>query len=194
MKLLENLNFYLASGSPRRQMLLHQIGIQPIVRVPQQPEEKRLNESPEESVLRLSFQKAKEISRQVESSSLVLGADTIVCLDELSLGKPKNREDAFQILSSLSGRTHEVYTGVTVLYQSRLYQEAVRTQVTFAELSDQEICQYIESGEPMDKAGAYGIQGQGAVFVEKIDGCYFNVVGLPLHILWKILLDAGAVK
>lgn len=194
MRLLEDLTFYLASGSPRRLMLLNQIGIEPVVKVPQQIEEKRLDECPEELVLRLSFQKAKEIFEQVDSYSLVLGADTIVYLDGKMLGKPTSKEDAFHILSSLSGRIHEVYTGLAVFYQDKIYQRAVKTKVSVGKLSDEEIYRYIETGEPMDKAGAYGIQGQGSVFIEKIDGCYFNVVGLPLHSLWKILQDAGALK
>lgn len=194
MRLLEGLTFYLASGSPRRLILLNQIGIEPIVKIPQRIEEKGLDESPEELVLRLSFQKAKEIFEQVNPSSLVLGADTIVYLDGKILGKPTSKEDAFHILSSLSGRIHEVYTGLAVFYQDKIYQKAIKTKVAFGKLSDEEIYQYIETGEPMDKAGAYGIQGQGAVFIEKIDGCYFNVVGLPLHSLWKILQDAGALK
>lgn len=194
MKLLAGLTFYLASGSPRRQMLLNQIGIEPTVKIPQQTEEKRLDESPEELVSRLSFQKAKEIFDQVDSSSLILGADTIVYLDGKVLGKPESKEDAFHILSSLSGRTHEVYTGLAVFYQNKVHQKVVKTKVTFGKLSGEEIYEYIESGEPMDKAGAYGIQGQGSVFIEKIDGCYFNVVGLPLHSLWKILQDAGALE
>lgn len=194
MKLLTDLTFFLASGSPRRKTLLNLIGIQPIVKVPQQVEEKLPDESPEESVLRLSFQKAEEIFQQVDPSSLVLGADTIVYLDGKILGKPESKEEGFHFLSSLSGQTHEVYTGLTVFYQNKIYQKAVKTEVTFEKLSDEEIYRYIESGESMDKAGAYGIQGQGAVFVKRIDGCYFNVVGLPLHILWKILQDAGALE
>lgn len=145
----------------------------------------------EEYVKELSFGKANEIAKEKKEDSLIIAADTIVTIDGKILGKPKDREDAANMLRTLSGRCHEVYSGITVMKSgdSKVLKEAVCTKVYFSELSEETIAAYVESGEPMDKAGAYGIQGYGGVFTEKIEGCFYNVVGLPLNRLNKMLRE-----
>lgn len=169
----------LASGSPRRKELLQQANLSFEVKVSSIEETFDPNESPEKIAMNLALQKAKDVLKD-ESDAIVIGADTIVVLKNNILGKPKNEADAYEMLSSLSGQTHHVVTGVAICsaHKEKVFYE--KTSVTFWELSSQEIEQYIESKDPMDKAGAYGIQTLGALFVKKIDGDYFSVVGLPL--------------
>lgn len=141
-------------------------------------------------VIDLSKGKALEISRQyMNEDVLIIGCDTIVAFDGRVLGKPKDKEQAFQMLKDLSGNTHGVYSGITLINpkNSIIMSEGIYTEVRFSELSDDEIWNYIRTGEPMDKAGAYGIQGFGGIFVEEIKGCYYNVVGLPINKLNKML-------
>lgn len=143
--------------------------------------------SPEEAVLSLSEQKAGEIFRE-NRGEVIVAADTIVAIDGKILGKPADEKDAFSMLKTLSGRVHEVFTGVCVIFASgkkeRFFEE---TKVEFYELSDEAIAAYIKTGEPMDKAGAYGIQGKGALLVKRIDGDYYNVMGLPVARLLRVL-------
>ena len=143
--------------------------------------------SPEEAVLALSEQKADEIYRE-NRGEVIVAADTIVAIDGKILGKPADEKDAFAMLKTLSGRVHEVFTGVCVIFanghKERFFEE---TKVEFYELSDKEIADYIKTGEPMDKAGAYGIQGKGALLVKGIDGDYYNVMGLPVARLLRVL-------
>lgn len=143
--------------------------------------------SPEDAVVLLSEQKAEEIYRE-NRGEIIVAADTVVAIDGRILGKPADEKDAFAMLKTLSGRAHEVFTGVCVIFangrKERFFEE---TKVEFYELSDGEIAEYIKSGEPMDKAGAYGIQGKGALLVKRIDGDYFNVVGLPVARLLRVL-------
>ncbi|MBL4934012.1 Maf-like protein [Clostridium paridis] len=145
----------------------------------------------EEYVKTLSYGKAKEISKSSIKDSLIIAADTIVSIDGKILGKPKDKQEAVNMLKTLSGREHKVYSGITVINSnsSKIIQDAVCTTVYFSVLSDEEILSYVETNEPMDKAGAYGIQGHGGIFVEKIDGCFYNVVGLPLNRLSKIIKE-----
>lgn len=147
--------------------------------------------SPSEAVIKIANTKALEVAKKAESGDLVIAADTLVCLDGEFLGKPESREDAFRMLRSLSGRSHTVYTGVSVICGSRSLDEAEATTVSFRELSDSEILNYIETGEPMDKAGAYGAQGLGSLFIKGIDGDFFNVMGLPLCRLGLMLRAFG---
>lgn len=185
-----DMEFYLASGSPRRFELLRQIGITPHVIVPEGVEEAgRVWESPSEMVKNLSLEKAREVAGKVPLDGWILGADTIVFQGENIFGKPRNKEDARRILEELSGKTHQVLTGLTLIFQDKLLQSITVTKVHFHTLSESDIDDYLFTGESMDKAGAYGIQGKGAVFVKKIDGCYFNVVGLPLSTLWKMMKE-----
>jgi septum formation protein len=182
----------LASNSPRRLMLLRQIGIEPAVIPSHVPEDLREGESPEDAALRLAVAKASEVVRNFQEG-LVIGADTIVVIDGRQLGKPRDEDDARAMLRLLSGRTHTVITGLAVIdaKSSAVKSTLVRTKVRFKPLTDEDIEAYIATGDPMDKAGAYGIQGRAAAFIEGIEGCYSNVVGLPLSELMDILKTLG---
>lgn len=184
----------LASASPRRRELLEQIGA--VFEVcPAKGEEKITKSEPGEAAEELSRQKCREIFQTLSSDATVIGADTIVVLDGKILGKPRSKEEAVQMLSTLRGRTHQVFTGVTVMdregekVQTVTFHES--TQVSFYPMSDREIEEYVRDGEPMDKAGAYGIQGKGAVFIREIRGDYNNVVGLPVAKLYQELKNMG---
>lgn len=181
----------LASASPRRRELLTMLGLDFKV-VPAVGEEASVSgKTPAEAVLALSLAKAEEVEKLCAREDTVIAADTVVFLDGEILGKPSDREDAFRMLSRLSGREHEVYTGVTVIRDGNTVSEYERTAVYFRGLTEREIDSYIATGEPMDKAGAYGAQGIGSLFVERIDGDFFNVMGLPLCRLSKILSGMG---
>lgn len=182
----------LASNSPRRLELLRQIGIEPLIAPSHIPEAPREGESPEDAALRLAVEKAVKVARQF-GEGLVIGADTIVVVDGEQLGKPRDSDDAQRMLGLLSGRSHTVITGLAVINArtSDIKKTIVRTRVRFKPLSGEEIKSYIATGDPMDKAGAYGIQGRAAAFIEGIDGCYSNVVGLPLGELAEILKSFG---
>jgi len=171
----------LASQSPRRRELLAQIGLEFTV-IQSDCEELMVGETPEEIVQGLSYQKAQAVASHVEAGCVVLGADTVVVLDGEILGKPKDENDAFRMLKELQGRAHMVYTGVTLLWTGaeKRVSFAEGTKVFVWPMTDQEIWNYIATKEPMDKAGAYGIQGRFAAFIEKIEGDYPNVVGLPI--------------
>jgi septum formation protein len=176
----------LASGSPRRKELLEQIGIEFKVIKSECDEDFDESLSPDEAVKVLSLRKSRDVFER--TGGIVIGADTVVAIDGRILGKPKDEEDAFDMLKLLSGRTHSVFTGLTVIKsKADITTVSVETKVTFKELDDNVIREYISTGEPMDKAGAYGIQAKGEVFAEKIDGDFFNVVGLPVSKLWDIL-------
>ena len=181
----------LASQSPRRRELLHRF-VADFKVITDDSEEKMMDgEQPAEVVKRLAMQKAENVSAKVVEPALVLAADTVVALDGKILGKPKNETEAFSMLSALSGRTHTVFTGLAVLdtVSGKRALSFESTNVKFRGLTKTEILDYISSGEPMDKAGAYGIQELGALLVEGIEGDYFNVVGLPLCKLGKILKE-----
>lgn len=187
--------FILASASPRRRELLKQIGVAFEV-MPAKGEEVITKEQPEQAVMELSRQKAEEIAAGIQDEQvLVLGADTVVVYDGKILGKPKDETDARAMLSMLSGRTHSVFTGVTVIVirngKSEIHSFYEETKVTMYPMTDAQISYYIQTGEPMDKAGAYGIQGKGAVFIEKINGDYNNVVGLPVAKIFYKMLESG---
>ena len=171
----------LASSSPRRRYLLRLVRLKHRVIHPGVREEEHSDEDPVRHVLRLSMLKALSVSDNL-GQGYVLGADTIVVLDGAILEKPEDRDDARSMLSRLCGRYHEVYTGLTLVDagSGAQVQGYERTLVRIRKMSPAEIDAYIGTGEPMDKAGSYGIQGFGAAIVEKVDGCYFNVVGLPI--------------
>lgn len=179
----------LASQSPRRRELLGRLVADFSVMADDSEEVVISGEKPEDTVQRLARQKAENVARAVEEDALVLAADTVVALDGRILGKPAHVREARQMLADLSGREHRVYTGIAVLDTAAgvLAVDYEMTRVRFRTLSEDEIQRYIDSGEPMDKAGAYGIQELGALFVEGVDGDYFNVVGLPLCKLGKML-------
>jgi septum formation protein len=172
----------LASRSPRRQLLLRQLGLTFEVRESGVGESFAELQSPVDHVNILSHRKAADVGQNY-SDAFVIGADTIVVLGDAILGKPVDPEDATRMLTILSGRTHRVYTGFTILDRpsDQFLTDYAVTEVTFRKLIPEEIVAYIRTGSPMDKAGAYGIQDDyGAVFVEKIDGCFYNVVGFPV--------------
>ena len=183
--------FVLASKSPRRKALLKSIGINAEI-VPARIDESIFSGlEPEKMVRELAMLKAAEVARSFGKNTVVIGADTCVCLDNKVFGKPHTIEEAKSMLRMLQGKTHEVYTGYCVFdcTTKNAVSRSERTLVTFKSLSEEEIDAYVKTREPMDKAGAYGIQEKGAVFVEKIEGDYFNVVGLPLCALSKLLSE-----
>lgn len=175
----------LASQSPRRKALMELFRLPFIVRVADIDESMDPGKAPEDEVARVSRTKAAAVERM--QSDIVVAADTIVVCDGRILGKPKSETEALQMLRLLSGRTHQVMTGLTVLRGDNLCNFTQITQIRFRPLSDREILAYIRTGEPMDKAGAYGIQGGAALFVEDIQGDYYNVMGLPVCRLGQIL-------
>ncbi|GAU77415.1 septum formation protein Maf [Fusibacter sp. 3D3] len=146
-------------------------------------------EKPEQIVMGLSFEKTYQVA-QLEPDAIIIGSDTIVYLNEV-LGKPEDKAEAYRMLRKLSGKTHDVYTGIAVICESQKIKRVdyVKTKVDFKDLSEAEINAYIETGEPLDKAGAYAIQGQGALLVNQIQGDYFSVMGLPLSKLNQIMID-----
>ncbi len=176
----------LASKSPRRSEILKNAGIDFIVRVADADETIEKGTKPEDAVKILAERKARAVERAKDET--VLGADTVVVLDGNILGKPRNREDAFRMLRSLSGREHSVFTGVCAVSENNSVVFAVETKVEFFELSDREIDEYIDTKECDDKAGAYGIQGLASKFVKGIKGDYFNVVGLPISSIYEKIL------
>lgn len=182
----------LASASPRRHELLKQIGLRFEVII--KPVDETLDEhlSPQDAVCELAYRKAREAA-SAEDNAIVIGADTVVVNNGIILGKPLDCEDAVNALRSLSGSTHVVITGFSVLdtATNKVIKDSETSEVVFRELTEQEILSYVSSGEPMDKAGSYGIQGLGAIFVERINGCYFNIVGLPLTKVALALKDFG---
>ena len=181
----------LASQSPRRKELLGRMGLEFVTQASKIDESAFDGLEARELVATLSREKAQWIARQLDGETLVIGADTVVVRDGAALGKPKDAEDAVAMLLSLSGRDHQVCTGVTVCRGDRVLTQVEETQVTFRELTEAEVRQYVSTGEPMDKAGAYGIQGLGGLLVEGIRGDYFNVVGLPVCRLGQMLKDFG---
>ncbi|GAA0065315.1 MAG: Maf-like protein [Clostridium perfringens] len=180
----------LASKSPRRVEILEKI-VKEFEVVESNFDENTIDFKGdiEKYVKDLSRNKAIEVSKGLNEPSIVIAADTVVFQEGKVLEKPKNEEDAFSMLSSLSGNTHKVYSGICLIntYNDTVVTDCDCTEVRFSELNPRQIRNYINSGEPMDKAGAYGIQGLGGAFVEGIKGCYYNVMGLPLNKLYKAL-------
>lgn len=184
----------LASASPRRLALLGQVGIEAQVQPADFAEAGGQAAESRQVALRNACGKCAAVAAQAGDSLPVVAADTIVVIDNDILGKPADAAAAQAMLQRLSGRTHQVMTGVAVRYQGRQLAQVCVTDVTFRSLREQEIAAYVATGEPLDKAGAYGIQGRGAVLVEQIHGCYNNVVGLPLTMLYLMLEEIGAMK
>ena len=186
------MDIILASQSPRRKELLGQMGFKGFkINVPDVDETIEGNLPPAMIVEELSLRKARAVAEDADEDDLIIAADTVVALDGAVLGKPEDEGSAFSMLSALSGNRHYVYTGVTVMQGEKVVTQHEMTTVTFRELDPEEISNYIATGEPMDKAGAYGIQGLGALLVSGIDGDYFNVMGLPVYRLGRILADFG---
>lgn len=180
----------LASQSPRRREILERAGFEFTVRAAGIPEEPEPGETPVAYVKRLSRTKASAVARAEDE--VILGADTVVVLDEHILEKPRDFADAARMLRMLSGRTHAVLTGICLVANGSTVEDYAETRVHFLELSEAEIEGYVASGEPMDKAGGYAIQGLASKFIDRIEGCYFNVVGLPVALVYQRLLGFSA--
>ncbi len=187
-----HMELILASKSPRRRALLEQMGLTDFrIVVPDIEEYMDRDLPPAELVRQISEEKARAVAAQVGPEAVVIAADTVVALDGAVLGKPADKEEAFRMLSLLSDSRHQVYTGLTVLHGEQCDSVWEETAVTFRALTAEEIEAYIATGEPMDKAGAYGIQGYGALFIKGISGDYYNVMGLPVCRLGQILARLG---
>lgn len=187
----------LASASPRRKELLEKAGVSFTV-MPASSEEKITSQDPEEAVQELASGKAVAVAQTVgcqPQGTLIIGSDTVVVSEKKILGKPADRADAIETLQKLQGNTHQVYTGVTVLERTgeewKAYTFSECTDVTFYPVTEEEICAYVDTGEPMDKAGSYGIQGLWGIYVKGICGDYNNVVGLPVARLFYEMKKAG---
>jgi len=180
----------LSSGSPRRKELLSLLGIDFQIKVPQIHEIQKPGEAPEDFCSRVSCEKAMEVSHEYPDS-LIIAADTIVVINGMILGKPRDTDEARDFLFLLQGREHEVLTAYTILSGPKCKTNVVRTMVLFKEMSPEEISWYISTGEPMDKAGAYALQGIGSIFIDRIQGSYTNVIGLPLSHLYFDLKGYG---
>lgn len=191
MVLKQNKKVVLASASPRRKELLLNVGISFECFSPSVSEMSLVENKGNVVVMHNALEKAKSFSRE---GWAVIGADTAVYLDGKGFGKPKNKEQAVQFLRELSGKEHTVYTGIALVEGGFEVTKVVETKVKFRELSENEIYSYVESGSPLDKAGAYGIQDFGGVFVEEIKGDYFNVVGLPISSVYNLLLENKVIE
>lgn len=181
----------LASASPRRKELLAQINCKFICR-PSSCEELTFKDepNPKELVKKNAILKAKASLNKNNPNEIILGSDTVVALNNIIYGKPHDEKEAFSMLKNLSGKTHQVHTGIALIKNEQIFSDVCTTDVTMKSLSDQEILNYIQTKEPQDKAGAYAIQGLASIFIEKINGCYFNVVGLPLNCLYNLCKKA----
>jgi septum formation protein len=179
----------LASQSPRRREILAIAGLSFVVRVPSVAEERKNHETAAHYVRRLAREKAVAVERAEDE--LVLSADTVVVINGTILEKPRDAADAARMLHLLSGCEHEVLTGICLVGTSQTVVDTATTRVRFVPLDDQEIANYVASGEPMDKAGGYAIQGLASKFIDRIEGCYFNVVGLPIALVYRRLKEVG---
>ena len=184
------MSIVLASASPRRRELLEMMGLEFEI-IPAKDELDAEGLSPADAVAKIALGKALSVAKLRDENDLIIAADTLVCLNGELLGKPKDEDEAFEMLKKLSGNEHQVYTGIAVSRGGKSASGAEMTKVRFCKMSDEDIRNYIATAEPMDKAGAYGIQGKGAVFIEGIEGDYFNVMGLPLHSLSLMLKEFG---
>ena len=185
------MNIILASASPRRRELLERMGLRFTVRTADHDETMDLSADPEAEVRRVSLLKARAVEQLCAKEDLIIAADTIVVCQGRILGKPADEAEAYEMLRLLSGREHRVITGLCVLKDGISYCHSEVTHLSFVELTDQQIRAYIATGEPMDKAGAYGIQGKASIFVPGIRGDYYNVMGLPVCALAQILEKCG---
>ena len=182
----------LASQSPRRREIMDQMGLSYTTEVCTEPERIEEGLSIPETVMHLAAQKAA-FALRLHPDACVIGADTVVDIDGEIIGKPASEEDAVKTLRRMQGRAHNVYTGLAVLKNGYRDMRFVETKVHFRPMTDTEIRWYVSTGEPLDKAGSYGVQGLGSVFVDSIEGNYFNVVGLPAPTLYDMLIRAGAI-
>lgn len=182
----------LASKSPRRQQILRDAGIPFVVRSADVPEQRHPGESPADYVRRLAEEKAFAVP--MSTGEIILGADTVVVIDGQVLEKPSDARDAMRMLDLLSGREHKVITGICLRSGSRKIVDVATTRVRFASLTREEIEDYVASGEPMDKAGAYAIQGLASKFIDRVEGSYSNVVGLPVSLVYRLLRELALAR
>ena len=192
---MEKKKIILASGSPRRKELLLQIGITPEIMV-SHVEEKITSDVPSEVVMSLAKQKAVDVAKEREKGDIILGSDTVVAVDGKILGKPKNHKEAEEMIQKLAGRSHQVYTGVCIVKKGEKDEILTffdETDIKVAKMTEKEILEYAGSEEPMDKAGAYAVQGFFARYIEGLNGSYANVMGLPVHLVYQKLKELGAV-
>jgi len=186
------LKIVLASGSPRRYELLKMIGLENFEVMPDMEDEILCTGlTPEHTVCKTALSKAKNVAKRCEETDLIIAADTEVFLGTKPFGKPKDSDDAIHMLKTLSGKKHTVYTGIALVCGSTIVTGAETTSVYFRNLSDSEIRKYVQTGDPLDKAGAYGVQGRGAVFIDRLEGDFFNVMGLPVCRLTTMLRSFG---
>ncbi|MFO7895467.1 MAG: Maf family protein [Candidatus Cloacimonadales bacterium] len=185
-KILQDKQIVLASASPRRKLLLQQIGLNAL-QMPANIPETHDSTTPRILVKNLAAAKALAVAKKVDDDCLIIAADTVVYFEKEIMEKPLSARQAAEFLARLSDKSHYVYTGIAIYYRHTLISDFSKSRVTFKQLSAREIADYIATGEPMDKAGAYGIQGYGSQFVSKISGCYFNVMGFPVQLFYEML-------
>ncbi len=187
-ELLKDRKLVLASASPRRREIFEMLGLNPLI-VPSDIHEPLDSRPPRLIVKSHAQHKAESVSRHFDPETVIVAADTLVCLEGRILNKPTDREEAKQFLRLLSGHSHQVYTGVCLLFRNRSLCDFAKSRVSFKQLSEAEISSYVRTKEPLDKAGAYGIQGFGSQFVSGISGCYFNVMGFPVNLFYRMLTE-----
>ncbi|MGE5341142.1 MAG: Maf family protein [Candidatus Omnitrophota bacterium] len=183
--------FILASSSPRRKELLGLIGITPQIIIPEADETKLPDETIEGFLQRVSIAKGEAVYKPEFYDIPVISSDTIVVCENRVIGKPSGRDEAYEFLKLLSNKKHEVLTGVCIRYRGQTTYEYERTEVVFSEISEEELGYYLDHEDYMDKAGAYAIQGKASVFIKRIDGCFFNVMGFPLNRFYNMLKKIG---
>lgn len=189
---IDAMRIILASASPRRKQLLEQMGLKFDIVTSNKEEKIPHNIEPEKIAEELAYSKAIDVRSQIHQPAIIIGADTIVVKDGI-LGKPRDKEEASRMLYMLQGQTHHVITGLALVNSltGEVQKSYEKTLVEMAPLTLEEIEYYVKTGEPMDKAGGYGIQGLAGIFISRIEGCYFNVMGLPIHRLWNMLKKFG---
>jgi len=187
------MNFILASSSPRRKDLLKQIGIEPLILSPEVDETKHPDETTETFIRRVTISKGEAVYKPEYFNTPIISSDTIVLCENRVIGKPSSKAEAYEFMKLLSDNTHEVLTGVSILYRGTAHYDYARTRVEFSPIPEDELQFYLENENYMDKAGAYAIQGKASVFIKKIDGCFFNVMGFPLNLFYSMLKKIGIV-
>lgn len=185
-ELLKDKKLVLASASPRRREIFQMLGLSPLI-IPSDIHEPLDARPPRLIVKSHALHKAESVRKHFDAETVIVAADTLVQVERLILGKPQSGNEAESFLNLLSGKSHQVYTGVCILYRNRSLTDFAKSRVTFKQLTDAEIRSYIKTREPMDKAGAYGIQGYGSQFITGISGCYFNVMGFPVNLFYTML-------
>lgn len=183
--------FILASSSPRRKELLKLIGIQPLVLIPRVDERRLPDEDLDVFLRRVTLEKGRAVFMPQYLDIPIISADTIVYCDDKLIGKPRSRQDAYSFMQMLADNVHEVWTGLGILYKDKSYYDVSRTRVEFSAISEKELQYYLDNEHYMDKAGAYAIQGMASIFVNRIEGCYFNVMGFPLNLFYNLIKQTG---